>query len=127
MARKMLIQPGKRRKGRAGSGDVQFGQAKRRGALTRFIFGIYTDNLQDRQRRRLGDYVWFVVLCDAFLVPDFLVVAFFAAALFEAGFFNATFRFSVLASMAGCLDEFDLAATCCGVVVSNSLSDSETA
>ena len=120
MARKMVIQRGKRRKGRAGKGDVQFGQAKRRDALTKFISGIYTDNLQDRQRRRSGDYVWLVVLRDAFLVPDFLVVAFFAAALFEAGFFNATFRFSGLASMAGCLDESDLAAPCCGVVISNS-------
>ena len=99
---------------------MQFGQAKRRGALIWFIFGIYTDNLQDRQLRRSGDYVWLVVLRDAFLEPDFLVVAFFAAVLFEAGFFNATFRFSGLASMVGCFDEFDLAAPFCGVVVSNS-------
>ena len=120
MGRKMLIQPGKCRKGWAGKGDVQFGQAKRGGALICFIFGIYTHNLQDRQRRRSGDYVWLVVLRDVFLVPDFLVVAFFAAVFFEAGFFNATFCFSGLTSMAECPDEFDLAAPFCGVVVSNS-------
>ena len=99
---------------------MQFGQTKRRGALIRFIFGIYTDNLQDQLRRRSGDYVWLVVLRDAFLVLGFLLVAFFAAVFFEAGFFNATFRFSALASMAGCLDAFDLAAPFDGVVDSNS-------
>ena len=46
-----LSQLCKRRKERAGKGDVQFGQTKRKGALIRFIFGIYTANLQDRQRR----------------------------------------------------------------------------
>jgi len=51
MARTMLGQPGKRRKGRAGKGGVQFGQTKRKGAPFRLIFGIYTANLQDRQRR----------------------------------------------------------------------------
>ena len=66
-------------------------------------------------------------LRDAFLAPGFLLVVFFAAVFFKAGFFNATFRFSGLASMAGCFDEFDLAAPFSGVVVSNSFSDSETA
>ena len=59
-------------------------------------------------------------LRDAFLALGFLLVAFFAAVFFEAGFFNAAFRFSGLASMAGCLDEFDLEAPFGGVVVSNS-------
>ena len=70
-----------------------------------------------KTRRRSGDYVWLVVLRNAFLALGFLVVAFFVTVFFEAGFFNATFRFSGLAAMAGCLDEFDLAAP---VVVSNS-------
>ena len=61
-----------------------------------------------------------MVLRDAFLPLGFLVVDFFAAGFFEAGFFNAAFRFSGLASMAACLDEFDLAALFGGVVVSNS-------
>ena len=56
-----------------------------------------------------------MVLRDAFLPLGFLVVAFFAA-----GFFNVAFRFSGLASMVACLDEFDLAAPFGGVVVSNS-------
>ena len=77
-------------------------------------------HLMAKTRRRSGDYVWLVVLRDAFLVPNFLVVAFLAAVLFEAGFFNATFRFSGLASMVGRLDELDLAAPCCGVVIRNS-------
>ena len=120
MARIMLSQPGKRRKGRAGKGDMQFGQTKRKGALIRFIFGISTANLQDRRSRRSGDYVWLVVLRDAFLPLGFLMVVFFAVVFFEAGFFNAAFCFSGLASMAGCLNEFDLAAPFGGVVVSNS-------
>ena len=61
-----------------------------------------------------------MVLRDAFLPLGFLVVDFFAAGFFEAGFFNAAFRFSGLASMVACLDEFDLAAPFGGVVVSNS-------
>ena len=64
---------------------------------------------------------------DAFLVLSFLLVAFFAAVFFKTGFFNAAFRFSGLALMAGCSDEFDLVAPFSGVVVSNSFSDSETA
>ena len=63
-----------------------------------------------------------MVLRDVFLALGFLVAAFF-----EAGFFNAAFRFSGLASMAWCLDEFDLAAPFGGVVANNSRSDSETA
>ena len=70
--------------------------------------------------RRLGHYVWLVVFCDAFLARGFLVVAFFAGVFFEAGFFNAAFRFSGLASMAGRIDEFDLAAPFGGIVVSSS-------
>lgn len=61
-----------------------------------------------------------MVLRDAFLALVFLAVAFFATVFFEAGFFNTTFRFSDLASMAGCLDEFDLVAPFGGVVFSNS-------
>ena len=61
-----------------------------------------------------------MVLSDAFLVLGFLVVVFFAAAFFEAGFFSAAFRFSGLALMAGCLNEFDLAALFDGVVASDS-------
>ena len=61
-----------------------------------------------------------MVLCDVFLAFGFLVVVFFAAVFFEAGFFNAAFRFPGLASMARCLDEFDLAEPFGGVVVSNS-------
>ena len=48
MARVILSQSGKRHKGRAGKGGVQFGRIKRKDALIRFIFGIYTVNLQDR-------------------------------------------------------------------------------
>ena len=109
---------------------AQFKQTKRKGALIRFIFGIYTVNLQDQQRRQSGDYFWLVVLRDAFLALGFLVVAFFAAAFVEAvffatvfceaGFLNAVFRFSGLASMAGYIDELDLAVPFGGVVVSNS-------
>ena len=66
-------------------------------------------------------------LRDVFLALGFLLVVFFAAVFFKAGFFNAAFRFFGLASMAGCFDEFDLATPFSGVVVSNSLSDSETA
>ena len=83
-----------------------------------------------KTRHQSGDYVLFVVLRDAFLALGFLLVAFFAVAFsavaffavvfFEAGFFNAAFRFSGLASMVACLDEFDLAAPFGGVVVSNS-------
>ena len=78
-----------------------------------------------KTRHRLGDHVWLLVLRDVFLVLGFLVVVcfaavFFATVFFEAGFFNATFRFSGLALMAVCLDEFDLAAPLGGVVVSNS-------
>ena len=51
MAKKMLSQMGKRCKGQAGKGDVQFGQITCKGALIRLIFGIYTANLQNRQRR----------------------------------------------------------------------------
>ena len=75
-------------------------------------------HLMAKTRRRSGDYVWLVVLRSAFLALGFLVVAFFAAVFFEAVFFNAAFRFSGLASMAGFLDEFDLAAPF--VVVNNS-------
>ena len=120
MARIMLSQPGKRRKGWAGKGDLQFRQTKCKGELIRSIFGIYTANLQDQQRCRLGNYVWLVVLRDAFLLLGFRAVAFFAAVFFEAGFFNVAFCFFGLASMAGCLDEFDLAAPFGGVVVTNS-------
>ena len=78
-----------------------------------------------KTRRRLGYYVWLAVFCDAFLARGFLVVAFFAAVFFatvffEAGFFSAAFRFSGLASMVGCIDEFDLAAPFGGIVVSSS-------
>ena len=73
-----------------------------------------------KTRRRSGDYVWLVVLRDAFLMLGFLVVAFFAAVFFEAGFFNATFCFFGLTSMAGRLDEFDLVAPFGSAVVSNS-------
>ena len=66
-------------------------------------------------------------LRDVFLALGFLLVVFFTAVFFKAGFFNAAFRFSGLASMAGCFDELDLAASFSGVVVSNSHSDSETA
>ena len=51
-ARRMPRQPGKRHQGWTGKGDVQFGQTKRKGALIWFVFGRYTANLQDRQRRR---------------------------------------------------------------------------
>ena len=37
MAKTMPRQPGKRRQGRVGKGDVQFGQTKRKGALICFI------------------------------------------------------------------------------------------
>ena len=110
----MPRQLGKRRQGWAGKGDVQFEQAKRKGALIRFAFGIYTANLQDRQRRRSSDYVWLVVLRDAFLALGFLVAAFF-----EAGFFSATFCFFGLALMAWFFGESALAAPFGGVVVSN--------
>ena len=59
-------------------------------------------------------------LRDDFLALGFLLVFFFAAVFFKAGFFNAAFRFSGLALMAGCIDEFDLAAPFGGVVVSTS-------
>jgi hypothetical protein len=36
-ARRMPRQPGKRRQGRVGKGDVQFGQIKRKGALISLI------------------------------------------------------------------------------------------
>lgn len=52
MAKTMPRQPGKRRQGRVGKGDVQFGQTKRKGALICFIFGRYNANLQDPQRCR---------------------------------------------------------------------------
>jgi len=48
----MSRQPGKRRQGRIGKGDVQFGQTKRKGAPICVIFGRYTANLRDRQRCR---------------------------------------------------------------------------
>ena len=48
MARVILSQSGKHHKGWAGKGGVQFGRIKRKDALIRFIFGIYTVNLQDR-------------------------------------------------------------------------------
>jgi len=48
----MARQPGKRRQGRIGKGDVQFGQTKRKGAPICVIFGRYTANLRDRQRCR---------------------------------------------------------------------------
>ena len=56
----------------------------------------------------------------AFFAAVFFDAVFFATVFFEAGFFNAIFRISGLASMVGCLDEFDLAAPFDGVVVSNS-------
>jgi len=87
-------------------------------------------HVKAKTRAKSGDYVWLVVLRDVFLALGFLVVAFFAAVFFEtvffatiffeAVFFNAAFRFSGLALMAGCLDEFDLAAPFGGVVVINS-------
>ena len=64
MARVMLSQLGKRRKGRARKGDEQFGRTKRKGALIRFIFGIYTANLQDRQCRRTTPLL-FLLNCSA--------------------------------------------------------------
>ena len=80
-----------------------------------------------KTRRRSGHYVLLVVLCDAFLARGFLVADFFAAVFFKAVFFNTIFCFSGLASLAGCIDDFDFAAPFGGVVVSNSQSDSETA
>ena len=71
--------------------------------------------LMAKTRRRSSDYVRLVALRDAFLALGFLVAAFF-----EADFFNVAFRFFGLASMAGGLDEFDLAAPFGGVVVTNS-------
>ena len=56
----------------------------------------------------------------AFFVAVFFKAVFFATVFFEAGFFNSIFRISGLASMAGCLNEFDLVAPFGGVVVSNS-------
>jgi len=47
----MLSQMAKRRKGQAGKSDVQFRQIKCKNALIWFIFGLYTINLQDQQRR----------------------------------------------------------------------------
>ena len=66
-----------------------------------------------------------MVFRDAYLALGFLVVTFFAAVFFAkvffaAGFFNAAFRFFGLASMAGCIDGFDLAAPFGGFTVSNS-------
>jgi hypothetical protein len=46
---RILRQPGKRRQGWVGRGDVQYGQTKRKGALICFIFGRYTAN---------QDYFW---------------------------------------------------------------------
>ena len=123
--------------------------ARWRKPLIRVIFGLgrfkpdfmtwhhQIVHVKAKTRAQSGDYVWLVVLRDVFLALGFLVVAFFAAVFFEtvffatvffeAGFFNAAFCFFGLVLMAGCLDEFDLAAPFGGVVVINSYSDSETA
>ena len=121
--------------------------ARWRKPLIRVIFGLgcfksdfltwyhQIVHVKAKTRAQSGDYVWLVVLRDVFLALGFLVVVFFAAVFFEtvffatvffatvffeAGFFNIAFRFSGLALMAGCLDEFDLAAPFGGVVVTNS-------
>ena len=106
--------------------------ARWRKPLIRVIFGLgrfkpdfmtwhhQIVHVKAKTRAQSGDYVWLVVLRDVFLALGFLLVVFFAVVFFKAGFFTAAFRFSGLASMAGCLDDFDLAAPFGGVVVSNS-------